>query len=70
MANFQRLEKLDETTDSLLAKLYNGRFANIASKSASIVTGVKDGRLVIEKVAGKYFMYWERMRYVPQLPIT
>ena len=40
------------------AKAYNGRFANIASKSASIVTGVKDGRLVIEKVAGKYFMYW------------
>ena len=40
------------------AKAYNGRFANIASKSASIVTGVKDGRLVIEKVDGKYFMYW------------
>ena len=40
------------------AKAYNGRFANIASKSASIVTGVKDGKLVIEKVNGKYFMYW------------
>ena len=35
------------------AKAYNGRFANIASKSASIVTGVKDGKLVIEN-----FMYW------------
>ena len=31
------------------AKAYNGRFANIASKSAS---------MVIEKVDGKYFMYW------------
>ena len=40
------------------AKAYNGRFANIASKSASLVTGVKDGRLVIEKMDGKYFMYW------------
>ena len=40
------------------AKAYNGRFSNIASKSASIVTGVKDGKLVIEKVNGKYFMYW------------
>ena len=40
------------------AKAYNGRFADLASKSASIVTGVKDGRLVIEKINGKYFMYW------------
>ena len=54
---FQRLENW--TKHGLaFAKAYNGRFANIASKSASIVTGVKDGRLVIEKVAGKYFMYW------------
>ena len=40
------------------AKAYNGRFADLASKSASIVTGVKDGKLVIEKINGKYFMYW------------
>lgn len=39
------------------AKAYNGRFADLASKSASIVTGVKDGKLVIEKINGKYFMY-------------
>ena len=39
-------------------KAYDGRFKNLASKSASIVTKIKDGKLVIEKVNGKYFMYW------------
>ena len=39
-------------------KAYNGRFAKIASKSASILTKVNDGKIVIDKVDGKYFMYW------------
>ena len=40
------------------AKAYDGRFAKIATKSASILTALKDGRLVIDKVDGRYFMYW------------
>jgi len=39
-------------------KAYNGRFSKIATKSASILTKVKNGRLVIDKVNGKYLMYW------------
>lgn len=40
------------------AKAYDGRFARIATKSASILTALKDSKLVIDKVDGKYFMYW------------
>ncbi len=40
------------------AKAYNGRFADMASKSASIVTSLKNDRLVITKVNGEYLMYW------------
>jgi len=40
------------------AKAYNGRFADIASKSASIVTKVKNDKLVITKINGSYMMYW------------
>ncbi|MDO5571979.1 MAG: glycoside hydrolase family 130 protein [Bacteroidales bacterium] len=39
-------------------KAYDGRFKDMACKSASIVTKLKDDKLVIEKVNGKYFMYW------------
>lgn len=39
-------------------KAYDGRFTKIASKSASILTKVKKDKLVIDKVDGKYFMYW------------
>ena len=39
-------------------KAYDGRFTKIASKSASILTKVKKEKLVIDKVDGKYFMYW------------
>lgn len=42
----------------VFGKAYDGRFSEIASKSASIVSKVKDGRLTIEKVNGKYIMYW------------
>ncbi len=37
---------------------YNGKFFNIASKSASILTQIKGDKQVIAKVNGKYFMYW------------
>jgi len=42
----------------IFRKFYNGKFANIASKSASILTKLKDGRQVIAKINGKYWMYW------------
>ena len=37
---------------------YNGRFFNMASKSASIITQLINGRQVIAKISGKYWMYW------------
>jgi len=37
---------------------YNGKFKDLASKSASIVTKVIEGKQVITKVNGKYMMYW------------
>jgi len=40
------------------SKAYEGKFLNIASKSASIVTKMKDNRLVAVKMNGKYWMYW------------
>lgn len=39
-------------------KAYNGRFFNMASKSASVVTKLIKGRQVITKINGKYWMYW------------
>lgn len=39
-------------------KAYDGRFRDMFTKSASILTKVKNGKLVIDKVDGKYFMYW------------
>jgi predicted GH43/DUF377 family glycosyl hydrolase len=38
--------------------VFQGAFRNIASKSASIITEVNNGRLVIAKIQGKYWMYW------------
>ncbi len=37
---------------------YNGKFFNMATKSASVVTNVVNGKLVMAKINGKYFMYW------------
>jgi predicted GH43/DUF377 family glycosyl hydrolase len=37
---------------------YNGKYHTMATKSASVITSVIDGRQVITKVNGKYFMYW------------
>lgn len=42
----------------VFADAYGGRFKDMWSKSASIVTQVKDGRQVIAQVDGKYLMYW------------
>lgn len=40
------------------AKAYNGRFNDIFCKSGSMVTTIKDGKQVLTKIDGKYFMYW------------
>ena len=37
---------------------YNGKFLNLATKSASMVTKMKNGRPVLAKLKGKYWMYW------------
>ncbi|SFO55250.1 Predicted glycosyl hydrolase, GH43/DUF377 family [Chitinophaga sp. YR627] len=37
---------------------YNGQFHDIASKSASVLTTLKNGQLRITKYKGKYWMYW------------
>lgn len=37
---------------------YGGRFKDAFSKSASIVTRLKDGKLAIAQIDGKYWMYW------------
>ena len=37
---------------------YGGRFKDLFCKSASILTTIKDGKIVIEKLNGQYFMYW------------
>ena len=42
----------------LLQKAYGGRFFDEFSKSASIVTKLVDGKQVIAKIDGKYWMYW------------
>lgn len=39
-------------------KAYDGRFKDTWSKAAAIITEVKDGKQVIAKIDGKYFMYW------------
>ena len=40
------------------AKAYGGRFFDEFSKSASIVTKLVDGKQVIAKIDGKYWVYW------------
>lgn len=40
------------------AKAYNGRLKDIFCKSGSMVTTIKDGKQVLTKIDGKYFMYW------------
>jgi beta-1,2-mannosidase len=40
------------------AKAYGGKFLDIWSKSGSMVTELKDGRLLAARINGKYWMYW------------
>lgn len=42
----------------VFAKAYEGRFLNTWSKASSILTALKNDKLVIKKINGKYFMYW------------
>lgn len=39
-------------------KAYNGKFFDMATKSASVVTKLVNGQQVIAKIKGKYLMYW------------
>lgn len=39
-------------------KAYDGRFADIWSKSGSILTKLDNNRLVAARINGKYWMYW------------
>ena len=45
-------------TGPVFRKAYKGKYFNEPTKSASIVTKVINGKQVIAKVNGKYFMYW------------
>ncbi len=45
-------------------KAYKGRFKDLFCKSASILTTIKNNKIIIEKINKKYFMYWgERAVY-------
>ena len=54
----KELENPGGCEDPAFAKAYNGRFIDEFSKSASIVTQLIDGKQVIAKIDGKYWMYW------------
>lgn len=43
---------------SVFAKAANGKYANVWSKSGSIVSTYKNGKIVATKINGKYWMYW------------
>ena len=40
------------------AKAYDGKFLNMATKSGSIVTQLKNGKQTVAKFNGKYYLYW------------
>ena len=42
----------------VFADAYNGKYINTWSKSGSIVSTYKDGKIVAAKINGKYWMYW------------
>jgi predicted GH43/DUF377 family glycosyl hydrolase len=42
----------------IFREAYNGKFLNMATKSASILTKVVNGKQVVIKINGKYWMYW------------
>jgi beta-1,2-mannosidase len=39
-------------------KAYEGKYANMASKSGAMLTKFKNGKQVLAKINGKYWMYW------------
>ena len=39
-------------------KAHDGKFLDTWSKSGSVITELKNGRLVAKKIKGKYWMYW------------
>ncbi len=39
-------------------KAYNGKYYNTDSRFASIVTRIVNGRQLIQKINGKYYLYW------------
>jgi predicted GH43/DUF377 family glycosyl hydrolase len=43
---------------SVFAKAYKGKYAVRWSKSGSIVSTYKDGKIIATKINGKYWMYW------------
>jgi len=43
---------------SVFAKAYKGKYAPLWSKSGSIVSTYKDGKITATKINGKYWMYW------------
>ena len=40
------------------AAAYHSKFLNLASKSGSMITKMKNGRPILAKIKGKYWMYW------------
>ncbi|NJK98073.1 MAG: hypothetical protein HC905_27025 [Bacteroidales bacterium] len=40
------------------AKAYEGKFGDMASKSASMITRMQNGKPILTKLDGKYWMYW------------
>ncbi len=57
VATTRDLQKWDKHGPAF-AKAYDGRFKDDFSKSASIITKLIDGKQVIAKIDGKYWMYW------------
>lgn len=57
VATTKDLQKWDKHGPAF-AKAYNGRFFDEFSKSASIITKMVNGKQVIAKINGKYWMYW------------
>lgn len=47
-----------EKKGSAFAKAYGGKYVDHWSKSGSIITGMKEGKIVAIKMKGKYWMYW------------
>ncbi len=45
-------------TGPAFATAHNSKFLNTASKSGSMITKMKNGRPVLTKIKGKYWMYW------------